>query len=93
MMEEYEKHANEFADDDDMSFNANDDHANALENDLEKLIENVKSQAGRDMKIFVAMVDFMELPELIRFVSKKMPDVYCKIEKYEGQDPFERTVC
>ena len=46
MMEEYEKHANEFADDDDMSFNANDDHANAFENDLEKLIENVKSQAG-----------------------------------------------
>lgn len=46
MMEEYEKHANEFADDDDMSFNANDDHANALENDLEKLVENVKSQAG-----------------------------------------------
>lgn len=44
------------------------------------------------MNVLVAVVDFMESPKLIGFVSKKMPDVYCKIEKYEGQDPFERTV-
>ena len=91
-MEENKKHANELADDDDMGFNADDDHACAFENDLEQLVENMEPQPRRDVNDLVAVVDLVKAPELVGFMAKKMPSVDGEIESDEGDDPFERTV-
>jgi archaellum component FlaC len=62
MMEEHEEHADKFADDDDMRIDADYDRANAFEDDLNKLVENMKPEACRDVNALVAVMDLVKSP-------------------------------
>ena len=91
-MEEHEEHAHEFANDDDMRLHADHDCAKTFKNDLEKLIEYMEPQTGRDMDALIAVVDFVKAPEICRSMAEKVPNIYAKIEQQKGQRPFEGSV-
>ena len=83
-MEKDEKHAHEFANDDNMRLHADHDCAKTFKNDLKKLIEYMEPQTGRDVDTFIAVVDFVKPPEILRFMAEKVPSIYAKIEQHEG---------
>ena len=83
MVKQHEGHSEHFADDDDLSVDADQDDTNAFHDDFQKLVKNVKPQSGRDVKALVAMMDLVEPPKDFRMMADVVPSIDGEIEQDE----------